>query len=91
MTSKIEFLQSAINTIKLSNARRGRDITEEEIAQKAGLSKEQLRAFLMGEEKIPDDLDTKLLSLYGIKRRTIQFIDPVPPDMLPDLDGEDEE
>jgi hypothetical protein len=86
-----ELLQSTINIIKLSSARKGQDVTEEDIAGKAGISIEQLRAFLTGEEQIPDGLDTKLLSLYGIRRRTIQFIDPISPDMLPDLDSKDEE
>jgi hypothetical protein len=48
LREQIELLQGAIKTIKLSRARKGEDITEEEIAKKAGLTMEQLQAFLTG-------------------------------------------
>ncbi len=85
MICGIEFLEVAIDTIKLSIARKGENITEEEIVRKAGLQLEQLEAFLLGKEKKPDDFDVKLLSLYGIKRKTMQFIDPFPHDMPPNF------
>ncbi|HVY75419.1 MAG TPA: hypothetical protein VG890_11350 [Puia sp.] len=91
MTSRLEFLQGAINTIKLSEARKGLIIIDEDIARKAGFSVEQFQSFLKGKRQAPDNLDIQLLSLYGIKRRIIEFIDPLPPDMLQDSDDEEEE
>lgn len=40
---------------------------------------------------MPDGLDIKFLSLYRIERKTIQFIDLIPPDMLPNLNDDDED
>lgn len=67
MENIIESLQNIIDTIKRKELWHGRQVAEEEIAQRVNLSKEQLLKYLNGEEKIPEGLETKMSS-YGLKR-----------------------
>ena len=74
MRDNAESLQRAIDSIRTSRQMKGYDISIEEIAKKAGISVDQLLAFLNDEDKIPKDFTTNLLSSYNFTFRTVQDI-----------------
>ncbi len=94
MENNKKSLQQAINSIKLVAEKKGKNVTEEEIAKQANLSIEQLHAYLNGDKNLPDGLIIELLSSYGIKIREVHFIEqiylPIPPMPLED-EAENEE
>ena len=61
-----ESLKRAIAAIKKSGEMKGQEISDGEIANKACIPENQLRAFLKGEEKIPDDFLHKILKPFHI-------------------------
>jgi transcriptional regulator with XRE-family HTH domain len=74
MRDNAESLQKAVASIRTSRKMKGYDITLEEIAKKAGISTDQLLAFLSGEGKIPKDFTINLLSSYNFTFITVQDI-----------------
>ncbi|HMH23130.1 MAG TPA: hypothetical protein VK563_15205 [Puia sp.] len=58
-------LKATISFIKKIGKNNGMNITDEELALKAGISTKQLNAYSNGEEKIPDDLSSLLRSAYA--------------------------
>jgi plasmid maintenance system antidote protein VapI len=58
------YLERTLVTIRNRGLAVGRDITLEEMAEKAGLSMEQLYACLAGEQAMPDDMASPLRAAY---------------------------
>ena len=56
MENNTEILKKAIEIIKNKVALSGNIVTNEDVAQKAFLSNEQLQAYLNGDEEVPTDL-----------------------------------
>jgi transcriptional regulator with XRE-family HTH domain len=73
METKREALKGAVTSIKTHGVRKGITITEEEMAEKAGLSGEQLQAYLDGRDEVPADLPTRLRSAYNIRIGHVQL------------------
>lgn len=66
-------LQTAIEVIKRKlEITQQKMLTDEEIAQKLGISKPQLEGYLNGNKNVPEEIESHLLSLYGLKRRTVE-------------------
>ena len=57
--------ESTITFIKKIGEGKGMNITDEELALKAGITTEQFYAYLRGEDKISDDLSSVLWSAYS--------------------------
>lgn len=66
-------LEASISIIKAAGVTKGIRITEEEMAQKIGISKEQIHAYLNGEDQTPDDLAYRLQSAYQNLLDTVQL------------------
>jgi transcriptional regulator with XRE-family HTH domain len=73
METKIEALKGAVASIKAHGVRKGITITEEEMAGKAGISAEQLQAYLNGGDEVPADLPTRLRSACDIRIGHVQL------------------
>lgn len=67
-----EALKGTVTSIKTHGVREGITITEDEMAGKAGISGEQLQAYLNGGDEVPADLPTRLRSAYGIRIGHVQ-------------------
>jgi hypothetical protein len=67
-------LQGAIISIKRNELKHGKNVTEEEMAQKLNISEKQLFAYINGEERVPDNFVSDLLSHYGIKQGIVQCV-----------------
>jgi hypothetical protein len=79
-----EFLKNAVDTVKSVAAYRGGFVTEKEMAEKAGISSEQLYVYLEGKVKVPEGLVSKLLSAYDIQLKMVRVIQEVDIDLPPD-------
>jgi transcriptional regulator with XRE-family HTH domain/plasmid maintenance system antidote protein VapI len=62
--SNRNLLERTLVKIRNRGLAAGRDITLEEMAEKADLSMEQLYAYLAGEQETPDDMESSLRSAY---------------------------
>ena len=89
MENNTEILKKAIEIIKNKVALSGNIVTNEDVAQKAFLSNEQLQAYLNGDEEVPTDLITKIYDSYGFQSRIIEFRTKIYID-IPEEDDEDE-
>jgi len=75
METNKELLKHTIIAIKRFGEWHGKNISEEEMTEKLNISKKQLLAYLNGEEKIPDNLASNLLSSYGLKTTVVHGIE----------------
>lgn len=57
-------LKAIISLIKDRGVRTGQNLTEDDMAAKAGISGEQMQSYLNNEAKIPDDFTHTLLTVY---------------------------
>jgi hypothetical protein len=68
MNASTPSLQNAVSSIKLLFKTQGKQITDEEIANKINLSYEQFQSYLAHENSIPQGLVDNVLSAYGLKQ-----------------------
>ncbi|SKA37027.1 hypothetical protein SAMN04488128_104210 [Chitinophaga eiseniae] len=71
--SKRKSLEATIFYLKMIGETRGITITPEDIADKTGLTRDQLYRYLNQKEPIPDDLTGRLLSTYQPQIDTIEL------------------
>jgi transcriptional regulator with XRE-family HTH domain len=72
MDTKKDLLVRAVHSIKTSAEVKGKNITEEEMAGKMGISLGQLQAYLHGEDEIPDDLLSRLKTASGVRTMMVR-------------------
>jgi len=73
-----EYLQNIIDAIRRQGEMKGEDRTVQDIARKVDLPGSNYNLFLSGEEKIPENVVTKLFTSYGLKVVHFRSVEHIP-------------